>query len=211
MSNPYLARFEGDVCRTCGGKFDWGGDERKIEHAAWHAEQEEALTGRRLNIPPRRVQTLTELDAALAERQQESASSLSVDDLFRHAMVFGPEEVYEVARVWLSPAERITLASRVNQVIAAASKPKRNGEPRAVTSYRARIAEARTHGKHPAYLAPMDTTEAGVDPRVQLTLDLRAQGEKTTVIAGRVGRSERWVRKTVRDAQAATAPEAGSR
>ena len=30
--------FRGDICTKCGGVFDWGGADRKREHAAWHAE-----------------------------------------------------------------------------------------------------------------------------------------------------------------------------
>jgi hypothetical protein len=153
-----------------------------------------------------KLQRNEEIEFGREHVKRAGATAPTIEGLFRHAIAYGPEEVGETARTYLQTDELVKLAARVNQVIAAASRPKQDGEPRAVTSYRARIAEARTQGSHAVYLALIDTSEAGLDPRVQLTLDLHAQSEKTAIIAGRVGRSTEWVRKTIR--AAATTPGA---
>jgi hypothetical protein len=130
----------------------------------------------------------------------------SVEDFYRHAVAFGPDEVYETAARYLSPHDLLKLALRVDDVIGLAYRGKRSAEPSTVTSYRARIAEARARGTQALWLARMKVKKAGgADPRVKLCLALAARGETTRIIASRCDRSVGWVRKTIRDQKLAVA------
>jgi hypothetical protein len=134
------------------------------------------------------------------ERADESNPEL-VEKRYRHVVSFGPDCVLETAQQWyLSSGDLLRLATRVNDLIERASKPKREGEPRDVTSYRARITEARVRTTHGVWLERIKVkpAEGEVDPKVRLALELHAEGTKNTIIASRVGRSVQWVRNTIR-------------
>lgn len=136
-----------------------------------------------------------------AEGSRQSAPSVVPDAeaYYRHFVAFGPEEVIETTQQHLSTDELMRLAGRMNQVIGLASRPRKEGEPRDVSSYRARISEAKSRGAQATYLKRVEVKGmAKVDPRVELALELHADGLKKTIIATRVGRSVEWVRKTVR-------------
>jgi hypothetical protein len=126
---------------------------------------------------------------------------VTLDRFYRHVVLFGPDCVYDTARLSLQPSDLLKLTNRVNDLISRACKPRKAGEPKDVTSYRARIAEARSKGKQGLWLERMAVKPANgeADPRVRLCLELHSKGEKPTIIASRTGRSAAWVYKTVRD------------
>lgn len=128
-----------------------------------------------------------------------------LDRFFSHFVAFGPEYILETARPLFSSDDLLRLSKRINGVIDRAVKPKRDGEPRDVTSYRARLAEARVKRNQAVWQQRLSVKEEdGTDPRVELALELAAKGEKTSIIAGRTGRSVSWVRKVIRESTAPT-------
>jgi hypothetical protein len=129
----------------------------------------------------------------------------TLDELVAHGVKYGPDCLMETAEMYLDPEQLVTLAARVNAVIDPASKRKQDDEPREVTSYRARITEARSHGTQKHWLERVAVKQPkgdDVDPRVKMTLDLHAKGAKSSVIASKVGRSTSWVTRTIKASEA---------
>jgi hypothetical protein len=118
----------------------------------------------------------------------------SADALFKHFLRYGPDCVLETAAVYLAVEGQVALAKRMNDVIELATRRPRDGEPRDITSYRARITTARSGSVAHKLL----TTKVKVPGDVtKIALRLHSAGESVAIIAAKTGRSTRWVHTAI--------------
>lgn len=93
-----IVGFDGDTCRVCGGVFDWGGDERKIDHATWHDPS--AATPDRAPGPVADAAD-EHMRALVIEPLAGTPGPIGPPDavkLERHVKLYGSEGVVEVVR-----------------------------------------------------------------------------------------------------------------
>lgn len=93
-----IVGFDGDTCCVCGGTFDWGGDERKINHATWHDPS--AATSDRVPDPvadaaDEHMRALVIEPLAGTPRPIGPPNAVKLE---RHVKLYGSEGVIEAVR-----------------------------------------------------------------------------------------------------------------